>query len=218
MPRSLFALALVVAVATVVPAVAREKDREARARAEIREVLEKYLDARFRGAEWKEFRDLVTWTDEQQQQEEQEPDGAACTAIVRSYNIQDIRLRGSSNDDKRTALATVVFYQLGTYCAAEHAFQPAPHLESAIFQLRKRSIVWAVEKTNRPGGQVDWTVVRDRLQQQLGDPARTAGLSPEARARAAASLSALTRTANAIGRTGAEIRGAPESSPTPAPK
>jgi hypothetical protein len=192
MPRSLLALVLVVAVATALPAVAKEKDRDARARAEIQQVLEKYLDARFRGAPWKDYRDLVTWS------QEQEEEGPPCTTVVRSYNPGDIRLKGSSKQDDRTALATVVFYNLGTYCPAEHAFKPAPQLDNAIFQLRKRSIVWAVEKTSRPGGQVDWNVVRDRLKQELAE----SFLVSDVRARAAASLALLERTANAIGRTG----------------
>jgi hypothetical protein len=207
MSRSLLALVIVVAVATALPAAAKEKDKEARARTEVRKVLEPYLDARFRGAPWKEYRDLVTWSEEQ---EEDEP----CTTVVRSFNVADIRLK-----DKQTALATVVFYQLGTYCPGQHTFKPAPQLDNAIFQLRKRSIVWAVEKTSRPGGQVDWNVVRDRLQQQLDEPF----LLADVRARATASLSLLERTANAIGRTSPEMRRpgtqkAPESDPTPAPK
>jgi hypothetical protein len=169
----------------------KKEDRDARARAEIQQVLDKYLEARFRGAPWKDYRDLVTWT------EEQEADGPPCTTVVRSYNPGDIRLK-----DDRTALATVVFYQLGTYCPAEHAFKPAPTLDHAIFQLRKRSIVWAVEKTSRPGGQVDWNVVRDRLKQELAE----SFLVSDVRAQVARSLTLLERTANAIGRTGGSTR------------
>ena len=218
LPRSRLALVLVVTVATVLSATAKEKkDRDARARAEVRQVLENYLAARFRGAAWKEFRDLVTWT------EEQEEDGPACTTVVRSYNPGDIRLKGSSTNGKQTALATVVFYNLGEYCPGAqtmpHTFKPAPRLDNAIFQLRKRSIVWAVEKTSRPGGQIDWNVVRVRLQQEIAQ----SFLVSEARAQAARSLALLERTANAIGRTSSEvprpeIQKAPESDPTPAPK
>jgi len=168
-------------------------DREARARAEIRQVLTHYLDARFRGADWKDYRDFVTWSSAQEQQEENRtPACEAATTVVRSYDIADVRLK-----DKQTALATVVFYQLGEYCPATRVFKPAPHLDNAIFQLRKRSIVWAVEKTSRPGGQVDWNVVRDRLKRELAE----SFLVSDARARAAASLSLLERVANAIGRT-----------------
>ena len=106
-------------------------------------------------------------------------------------------MKGSSKEDKQTALATVLFYNLGTYCPAEHVFKPAPQLDNAIFQLRKRSIVWAVEKTSRPGGQVDWNVVRDLLKQELAE----SFLVTDARAQVARSLALLERTANAIGKT-----------------
>jgi hypothetical protein len=215
----------------------KAKDRDARARAEIRQVLEQYLAARFRGAPWKDYRDLVTWSREQeetwsedQSREQDEEQGPACgvsSTVVRSYEVGDIRLKDSSNggsakEAKRTALADVVFYQLGEYCAAGHEFKPAPRLDNAIFQLRKRSIVWAVEKTNRPGGQVDWHVVRERLQQALAEPAISAdALSAEERERASASLATLERVANAIGRRGrggGETRRAPESAAPTQPK
>src|SRR3954471_6017112 len=82
----------------------KAKDREARAEGELRQVVEKYLAARFRGAPWKDYRDFVTWTEEQ---EAAEP---ACTTAIRSYSVSNVRLK-----DKDTALATVVFYQLGPY-------------------------------------------------------------------------------------------------------
>jgi len=187
-------------------------DREARARAEIRQVLTSYLDARFRGADWKDYRDFVTWTNPHEQQDENRtPACDAAATVVRSYDIADVRLT-----DKQTALATIVFYQLGEYCPATRVFKTAPHLDNAIFQMRKRSIVWAVEKTNRPGGQVDWNVVRDRLKQELAE----SFLVADARAQASRSLELLERTANAIGRTSPEARRpelqkAPGSAPTP---
>src|SRR3954470_6976517 len=202
MPRFVLGLAFLATFVclTAGNALAKEKakDREARAQGEVRQVVEKYLAARFRGAPWKDYRDFVTWTEEQ---EAAEP---ACTTAIRSYSVSNVRLK-----DKETALATVVFYQLGPYCPATGEFRPAPRLDNAIIQLRKRSIIWSVEKTSRPGGQLDWNVVRDRLQQQLADPV----LSRDSRAQIAQSLLLLERTANAIGRTGPEMRKPEETLP-----
>ena len=182
MLRPLFALALLLALFGA--AFAKESEKDARARTQAQAVLEQYLGARFRGADWKDLGASVMWP------QGQEP---ACTTVVRSYNVDSVRLA-----DKDRALATVTFYQLGTYCPAEQMFQPAPRLDAGIFQLRHRSVVWLVEKTNRPGGQLDWQVVRDRLKQALADPT----LSAADTAKSSAALAALERTANAIGKTG----------------
>ncbi|MBI2678342.1 MAG: hypothetical protein HYX28_06140 [Candidatus Koribacter versatilis] len=178
-PLTFLLLALAVA-----PAFAKENAKEERARLEVQRVMARYLDARFRGAPWKEFSDAVLWT------AEQEP---ACQQVARSFEPGPVRFA-----ERDRALASVTFYQLGTYCPAEQTFRPAPRLDNAVFQLRKRSIVWLVEKTNRPGGQLDWKVLRDRLKQQLAGPA----LPTAETARIANALSVLEKTASAIGRTG----------------
>src|SRR5438270_8058013 len=133
MPRRLLALVFIALAA--LPTLAKENAKDARVRTEIESVMFKYLDARFRGAPWKDFSDVVLWT------ADQEP---PCATIIRSYDLGPLRM-----PDKDRALASVTFYQLGTYCPAEETFTPAPHLDTAIFQLRKRSILWLVEKTNR---------------------------------------------------------------------
>ncbi len=179
-----FLATILVFAAALALAAAKENPKEARARAEARAVLQKYLDGRFRGAGWKDYRDVVMWS------EEDEP---PCTAIVRSYNLESVRLPEGDR-----ALGTVIFYQLGSYCPEQEEFRPAPQLDTAVFQLRKRSILWLVEKSNRPGGHLDWKVLRQRLQQRLADPA----LPVAETARLSDALSTLERTANAIGATG----------------
>jgi hypothetical protein len=181
MPRRLLALVLIALAA--LPALAKENAKDSRARTEIENVMMKYLDARFRGAPWKEFSDVVLWT------ADQEP---PCSTVIRSYDLGPLRM-----PDKDRALARVTFYELGTYCPAEEMFTSAPHLDTAIYQLRKRSISWLVEKTSRPGGQLDWKVLRDRLKQQLADP----NISTADTAKLSNALSTLEKTANAIGRT-----------------
>ena len=195
--RRLTILLLVLAVT----AAGKEDPKEARVRSQVQAVLGKYLEARFRGAPWKEFSDLVMWSVEQEAEPPQQP---ACASVVRSYDIGAIRLA-----EKDRALANVTFYQLGTYCPAEQAFQPAPHLDNAVFQLRKRSIVWLVEKSSRPGGQLDWKVLREQLRRQLSDPA----LPTAAMARLSVALDALERAGNAIGETPAETQRAPSQAP-----
>lgn len=184
MRRSLVRPLVLIAAIAIHPASAKENARQERARVEVQQVMMKYLDARFRGAPWKEFSDAVLWT------AEQEP---ACQDVVRSFDLGPVRFA-----EKHRALATVTFYQLGTYCPAEQTFRPAPRLDNAVFQVRKRSIVWLVEKTSRPGGQLDWRVQRDRLKQQLADPT----LSTADTTRIANALAMLEKTANAIGKTG----------------
>ncbi|HTK94035.1 MAG TPA: hypothetical protein VL382_00235 [Terriglobales bacterium] len=183
MPRSLLVLALL--VTTLAPAVAKEKEKDARAHARL--ALDKYLVTRFRGADFKEYAPLVTWS------ADEEP---ACSTLVRSYEVSEVRIK-----DKDTALATVVFVALGSYCPAGDEFQPAPHIETVVFQLRHRSIFWQIEKSNRPGGQVDWRVVRDQLQQR----ATGAGLAAD-KARAADALRSLEWAGGAIGRTNGSRR------------
>ncbi len=180
MPRSLLVLALVFAV--LAPASA--KDKEKQAEAQVRVALNKYLAARFQGAPVREYGPMVMWT------ADEEP---PCTTAVASYNITDIRLR-----DKDTALATVVFYDFGSYCPASDEFKPTPQLEQAIFQLRHRSILWLVEKTNRPGGQVDWHIVRDWMRLDAVD----ASLPAEKRGRARSGQLAIDRVATIVGRNG----------------
>jgi hypothetical protein len=181
MPRRLLALVLIALAA--LPALAKENEKDSRVRTEIETVMLNYLDARFRGAPWKEFSDVVLWT------ADQEP---SCSTVIRSYDLGPLRI-----PEKDRALASVTFYELGTYCPAEKTFTPAPRLDTAIYQLRKRSILWLVEKTNRPGGQLDWKVLRDRLKQQLGDP----NISTADTAKLSNALTTLEKTANAIGRT-----------------
>ena len=184
MRPSLLAAVLILAVAAGAFGKEKASTKDTRTQGEVRQVLEKYLDARFRGADWKEVAPLVLWSQE---------DEPACTTVVRSYDADgnNVRLK-----DKDTALASVSFYQLGTYCPAEHKFTSVPHVDRAVFQLRRKSIVWLVEKSGRPGGQVAWQVIRERLKKQLADPA----LSVADTARVASSLSLLEKTANAIGK------------------
>src|SRR5205085_10216841 len=119
MLRRLLALVFIALVA--LPALAKENAKDARVRTEIESVMLKYLDARFRGAPWKDFSGVVLWT------ADQEP---PCSAVIRSYDLGPLRIR-----DKDRALASVTFYQLGTYCPADKTFTPAPHLDTAIYQL-----------------------------------------------------------------------------------
>jgi hypothetical protein len=180
MPRSLLVLAI--AFGLLMPAQAKDKDKEAEA--QVRVALTKYLAVRYQGAPFKEYAPLVLWS------ADQEP---ACTTAIASYAISDVRLK-----DKDTAIGTVAFYELGSYCPETDAFQSAPHLESVLFQLRHRSILWLVDKTNRPGGQVDWHVVRDWLRLRAVD----ASLAPAQRGRARMGQLALERLAKSLGRNG----------------
>jgi hypothetical protein len=180
--RSCLALALFLSMVSL-PLPANGSDNDARARADAQAALEKYLAARFRGAAWPEFAATVAWD---------KADEPTCTTVVRSYSIDRLRLK-----DKRTALASVVFFELGSYCPADATFQPAPRLDNVIFQLRRRSIFWQVEKTSRPGGQVDWKIVREELRQRRDDPATSAADATKL----ASALAALEKTANAAGKT-----------------
>ena len=182
MPRSLLALLLVLAAG--VPAVARDKEAEQRAAATT--ALQKYLEAGFRGAPWNEIAPLVLWEQDRER---------GCLGVVRSFNITGVRVR-----DKRNAVATVMFYRLGEYCPAEQTFTPRPGLEEVVYQLRKKSISWLIEKSNRPGANVDWQIVRERLQQRVADPALPAAET----AKLADALNQLEKTAAAIGKTPAE--------------
>ncbi|HSE50431.1 MAG TPA: hypothetical protein VLA96_14590 [Terriglobales bacterium] len=182
MPRRVLVLTLL--LATSVPAAAR--DHEAQQRAAVRAALQEYLDAGFRGAPWNETAPLVLW------EQDQESD---CLGVVRSFNITGVRLR-----DKRNAVGTVMFYRLGEYCEAQQTFTPRPGLEEVVYQLRKKSISWLVEKSNRPGANVDWQVLREQLKRRLSDPA----LPVADTAKLADALSKLEKTAAAIGKTPAE--------------
>lgn len=182
MPRR--CLALVLLLAGTLPLLARDKEAEQRAGAQA--ALRKYLDASFRGAEWKEVAPLVLW------EKDQEP---PCLGVVRSFTLTSVRVR-----DKQVALGKVMFYRLGEYCPAEQTFTPRPGIEEVVYQLRKKSISWIVEKSNRPGTNVDWQVVRARLKQQLSQP----GLSIAETARLSNALDKLEKTAAALGKTPAE--------------
>lgn len=171
-------LALALLLLALPPAAGKNAERRAQAHA----TLEKYLDARFRGAPWREVRPLVLWEEDQE---------GACVGIIRSFNVSGMRLR-----DDKVALGTVVFYRLGEYCPQDASFTPKPGMEKALYQLRRKSVAWLVEKTNRPGANVDWRVVRDRMKQRLADPA----LSVSETAALAAALQKLEKTATAIGK------------------
>ena len=180
MPRCLLVLA--VTLALLLPARAKDKDQQAEGAARV--ALSKYLAVRYQGAPFKDYASLVLWPPDQ------EP---ACTTAVASYAISDVRTR-----DKETAMGTVAFYELGSYCPATDDFQAAPHLESVLFQLRHRSILWLIEKTNRPGGQVDWHVVRDWMRLRAVD----ASLTPEQRSKARMGQFALEKVARSLGKNG----------------
>lgn len=184
MLRRLLALALLLAAAR--PLLAR--DHQAERRAQAAEALQKYLDATFRGADWKQVSQYVLWDPEP------EP---ACLELVRSSSISELHLRARDR-----AVATVIFYRLGRYCPREAAFTPRPGLEKVVYQLRRRSIAWLVEKTNRPGVNVDWQVVRGRLQQRIADPATPVAET----AKLAAALQQLERTAAVVGKAPGEAR------------
>jgi hypothetical protein len=173
------ALALLV---LAVPLIAAGKSDDDEHRAQAYATLQKYLDARFRGARWKEVAPLVLWDEDQE---------SACVGVIRSFNVSGVRLR---ND--QVALGTVIFYRLGEYCTDSGAFTSKPGLEKVLYQLRRKSIVWLVEKTNRPGANVDWNVVRERMKQRLAEPS----LSVAETARLSAALETLEKTAAAIGR------------------
>src|SRR3954466_12283742 len=136
--RRFFLAVFLVATLTASSFADKQKEKEARARGQVRAALQQYLEMRVRGGDWKQFGPLVMWTAEQEQHE------SPCTTVVRSYDIGEIRL-----PEKDRALASVTFYQLGAYCPAERVFQRAPQLDTALFQLRRRTVVWLVEKTNR---------------------------------------------------------------------
>jgi hypothetical protein len=181
------------ALVLLAPSFAR-KNEKAEAGAQARAVLEKYLAARFSGAAWRAVSDQVMWP---------ERDEPACVTVVRSYTVSGLRLKQDG-----LALGTVIFYVLGDYCPAKLEFRSAPHLETALYQLRRRSVVWRVEKTNRPGAHVDWKLVQAELEARAADPA----LSREQVVQAATAALTLEKTANAIGQTGAE-KVPPESPP-----
>src|SRR3954465_6705985 len=185
--RRLFLISLLLVTTSVSSFPEKQSVKDARAREQARNALLQYLEARYRGDDWKHFGPLVMWSAEQEQHD------SACTNVVRSYDIGEVRLQ--END---RAIAPVTFYQLGTYCPAERTFERAPQLETALFQLRHRSVVWLVEKTNRPGGHIGWQTVRDQLKKALADPT----LSVAETAKCSLALATLERTANAIGRTG----------------
>src|SRR4051812_2038285 len=182
-----FFLAAVLLSSLALPALAEKQSvKDARSREQARSALQQYLEARYRGDDWKHFGPLVMWSAEQEQHD------SACATVVRSYDIGEVRLQ--END---RAIAAVTFYQLGTYCPADRIFERAPQLETALFQLRHRSVVWLVEKTNRPGGHIGWQAVRDQLKKALADPT----LSVADTAKCSLALATLERTANAIGKT-----------------
>jgi len=176
------AIALVVLLVATAAFARRNKQADWQA-TEAGAVLKKYLDLRYRGAEWDDFAQYVLW------EKDQEP---ACFFPVRSYEVTELRVR-----DKETALATVVFHRLGEYCPDDITFTPQPALEKAVYQLRKKSIVWMVEKSNRPGGNVDWKIVRNELRDRLLDR----NVPVDETAKLAAALDQLEKAANAIGRT-----------------
>jgi hypothetical protein len=182
MSRRLSALALLLAASMSLAA----RDNGAERRADAQAALHKYLDASFRGAPWNEIAPLVLWERDQE---------SGCLGVVRSFEITGLRLR-----DKRNAVGTVMFYRLGEYCPAEQTFTPRPGLEEVVYQLRKKSISWLVEKSNRPGANVDWQVVRERLKHQVADPALPAAETEKL----ADALDKLEKTAAAIGKTPAE--------------
>ena len=192
MLRRSLALALLL-LATAVPLLAH--DKEAEQRADATAALQRYLEASFRGAEWKEIAPLVLW------ERDQEP---ACLGVIRSFTVTKVRVR-----DKQATVGSVMFYRLGEYCPAEQTFTPRPGLEEVIYQLRKKSISWLVEKSNRPGANVDWQVVRERLKQRLAQP----GLPVAETARLSHALDRLEKTAAAIGKTPAEAQKAPDRAP-----
>lgn len=182
---SLLRLVVVVLLLCAAAAGGDKKDEEAKARAGALRAVQEYLAARFRGGDWKnEVAPLVTW------EQDQEPD---CVSVARSYAVDTLRFR-----DRRTALVTVVFYTVGDYCAAGPEFKPSLHLDTAVFQVKRASVAWLVEKTNRPGSPLDWKVLRERLKQRIADPG-TPG--PEA-ARASAALEELERVSAAVGKQG----------------
>lgn len=169
-----------------------KKDDESKARADALKVTQEYLAARFRGGDWKrEIAPLVMWD------EDQEP---ACVSVARSYAVDSLRFK-----DRRTAMVTVIFYTMGDYCPAGPVFKPAPHLDTALFQVSKPSVSWLVEKTNRPGSPLNWQVLRERLVQKIADPNAPAAET----ARASAALDELDRVSAAVGKQG--FRPLPES-------
>jgi hypothetical protein len=162
-----------------------KRDDESKARTAALKVAQEYLAARFRGGDWKrEVAPLVLWD------EDQEP---PCVSVARSYAVDSLRFK-----DKRTAMVTVIFYTMGDYCPAGPDFKPAPHIDTALFQLRHASVTWLVEKTNRPGSPLDWKVLRERLKQKIADPDAPAGET----ARASAALDELERVSAAVGKQG----------------
>ncbi len=162
-----------------------KKDEESKARADALSAVQQYLAARFRGGDFKkEVAPLVLWD------QSEEPE---CVTVARSYAVDSLRFK-----DKRTAMVTVIFYAMGDYCPAGPDFKPAPHLDTALFQVTKPSVAWLGEKTNRPGSPLDWKVLRERLVQTIADPNTPA---PET-ARASAALDELDKVSAAVGKQG----------------
>jgi hypothetical protein len=190
---SLRRLAAIVLLLCAAAACGDKRDEESKARADALQVVQQYLAARFRGADFKEVAPLVLWDQAEEPQ---------CVSVARSYSIDSLRLK-----DKRTAMVTVIFYAIGDYCPAGPGFKPAPHLDTALFQLRHESVAWLVEKTNRPGSPLDWRVLRGRLVQRIADPNTPA---PET-ARASAALDELDKVSAAVGKQGFRPAQAPQS-------
>ena len=182
---SLRRIAAIVLLLCAAAACGDNKDQESKARADALYAVQQYLAARFRGGDWKkEVAPLVLWD------QSEEPE---CVSVARSYSVDSLRFK-----DKRTAMVTVIFYTMGDYCPAGPDFKPAPHLDTALFQLSKPSVAWLVEKTNRPGSPLDWKVLRERLVKKIADPNTPA---PET-ARASAALDELDRVSAAVGKQG----------------
>lgn len=179
-PVSMLAMLLLL----VVPAGGAEREAEARAQAGA--AAQKYLELRFRAAEWKAVADLVLW--------DEKPSGE-CLQAVTKYTLDRVRIK-----DRSTALVTVIFHNLGRYCPAPGVslaptFESAPHLEKAVVQLRKRGILWQVEKTNRPEPHVNWRVLHERLLERARDPQ----MPPDVAAQLREVARALEKTAAARG-------------------
>ncbi len=190
---SLRRIAAIVLLLCAAAACGDKKEEESKARADALYAVQQYLAARFRGGDWKkEVAPLVLWD------QSEEPE---CVTVARSYSVDNLRFK-----DKRTAMVTVIFYTMGDYCPTGPVFKPAPHLDTAIFQVSKPSIAWLVEKTNRPGSPLDWKVLRERLVQKIADPNTPA---PET-ARASAALDELDKVSTAIGKQGFRPAQAPQ--------
>ena len=92
------------------------------------ETLSHYLQLRLQNADWKDYANFITWSDEPSWD---------CNWVVRNYDL------GPSKEENQKAVVSVVYNRLGLFCY-DFDFKPGTTVVTIKYELVKQQSGWKV--------------------------------------------------------------------------